>query len=251
MSEQKEYNFLNYLDVYTKEIILPGSGKSIIIKPLTTNQMKKLLVNEEEDDPIKGDEILDDILKFCIDSKEIEIDDLLLQDRYFIFIEIRKLTKGSNYSYEFNCPKCKGQSIQNINLDDLELTNMDNVEYDPVLISNDKIKIYLKHITRLEQKRAYSNLKNKNKSKIEKAVNMIVANIAASIYKIETDDGVEENIPFDILFNMVGNLPGIEYDKLKEWYEKNDFGINLNIKNECIHCNYEHESAIPLDNFFQ
>jgi hypothetical protein len=216
MSEQKEYSFLNYLDVYTKEIITPGSNEKVVIRPLTTNQLKKLLVNEDEDDPIKGDEILDDILKYCI-VNDVNIDDLLLQDRYFIFIEIRKLTKGSKYSYEYNCSKCKCESIQNIDLENLELINLDNTKIsEPVEIANGKVKIYLKHITRLEQKKAYSNLKLKNKTEVERAVEMIIANIAASIYKIETPEGSEENINFNILFNMVGNLPSKEYDKLKK-----------------------------------
>jgi hypothetical protein len=50
---------------------------------------------------------------------------------------------------------------------------------------------------------------------------------------------------------MVGNLPSKEYDKLKKWYEDNDFGINLNITQKCIHCKNEEIKSIPLDNFFQ
>jgi hypothetical protein len=87
------YNFQKHLDVYEKIVDLPSSGEKIKIKPITTNQMKKLLVYENESDPIFGEKILDEILNFSVVNKDVK--ELVLQDRYFLFIEIRKLTKGS------------------------------------------------------------------------------------------------------------------------------------------------------------
>ena len=59
-------NFSKYLNIYEKTVILPGSNQEVKIKPLNTNQIKKLLVYENETNPVVGEQILDDILKFCI-----------------------------------------------------------------------------------------------------------------------------------------------------------------------------------------
>lgn len=247
-----EYNFQQYLDVYTKDVELPGSGKTVTIKPLTTNQMKKLLVHEDDEDSIKGESILDEILQYCITSGE-NIGDFELQDRYFLFIEVRKFSKGSKHTYEFTCPneKCQSQSIQSIDLNDLDIKQKPEEVNPEVSILNDKVKLYFKYITRAEQAEAYNQLKIKGKNENQVTVEMMVANMAQSIYCIKSPDSEDNDIPFKVKFDFVGNLPQSEYDKIKEWFDVHDYGIDLNITINCPHCEYSTKDTMPLTNFFQ
>lgn len=243
-------NFTKYLNVYEKTVTLPGSKEEVKIRPLTTNQVKKLLVYENETDPIIGEQILDDIIRFCVIDETFDIGGLYLQDRYFLFIEIRKFSKGSLHTFEMICPQCKSQSIQKINLDDLKVINLEEDKIEKTLTILNVLKLNMGFIKRKDQIEAYKTIK-KGLSTSKKHVEMGLANMALSIQSIETPDGIDENLGVDLKMEFVGSLPTLEYEKLKAWFTENDFGIDLTITKKCPHCGHESNDNMPLTNFFQ
>jgi hypothetical protein len=50
---------------------------------------------------------------------------------------------------------------------------------------------------------------------------------------------------------FVGDLPGIDYDTIKNWFDENDFGIDLVIETKCQYCKFTNKHTLPLTNFFQ
>jgi TusA-related sulfurtransferase len=44
----------------------------------------------------------------------------------FLLLELRKKTKGEVLEFKIDCPKCKSQSLNRVNLDALKLTKLDN-----------------------------------------------------------------------------------------------------------------------------
>ena len=244
-------NFSKYLNIYEKTVILPGSNQEVKIKPLNTNQIKKLLVYENETNPVVGEQILDDILKFCIIDSTFDIGDLFLQDRYFLFIEVRKFSKGSLHTFEYTCPNCKSQSIQKINLEELTLTKLvEESIVKEVKILNDVLTINMGFIKRKDQIDAYKTIK-KNLSNTQKQIEMAIINMALSIQSIQAPDGIDEEIPLEKKIEFLENLPKFEFEKIKDWFSENDFGIDLTIRKKCPHCGYETFEAMPLTNFFQ
>jgi hypothetical protein len=242
-----EFNFQKYLKTYTNRIILPGSKEEIEIRPLTTNDMKKLLVYENEKDPLVGEKVLDQIINDAVISEDFNIEDLLLQDRYFIFIELRKLTKGSTYNFTYTCKNCKNQSLQTIDLDTIKVIQKEDYQKELSLMDGN-IKLEMGYVTRKEQKEAYSII-DKNLKQTQKQVEMILSDIACSIKSISTKEGKEE-IPIKVKMELIGNLPGKEYDKIKDWYTENNFGFDFNVEIICPHCGHTENIDVPLDNFF-
>lgn len=244
------FNYKKYLNIYEAEVELPSSKEIIKIKPLTTNHMKKLLVYENEKDASVGEKVLDEILSMSILDENYDIDNMYLQDRYFLFIEIRKLTKGSIHTYTFTCPKCKNQSIQKIDLNNLEIHNLkDDIDY-TIKVLNDQLTLNMKFPTRKDQKEAFSVI-DKNLSDTEKQIEMILSNLAQCIKSIDTPDGKEENLSIKDKMEFVGDLPATDYDSIKEWFNENDFGIDLKIKVKCNDCEYESIENMEMTNFFQ
>ena len=246
------YNYEKYLSTYEAVTILPGSKQEIRFRPLTTNDMKKLLVYENQKDPVVGENILDQIINDVVLTEGFDVNKLYLQDRYFLFIELRKVTKGKVYNFPFTCKdkECKSQSLQTINLDNLKIKNLNEDEIEKELkILNGNLTLEMGFITRGEQKEAFSHI-DKNLSVSQKQVEMVIADIASSIKSITTPEGKEE-LPIQKRMDFIGKLPRNEYDKLSEWYQENDFGIDLNIEIKCPHCSVESEKIVmPLDNFF-
>ena len=244
-------NFSKYLNVYEKVVNLPGSNQEVKIRPLNTNQIKKLLVYENETNPIVGEQVLDDILRFCIVDNTFNIGDLFLQDRYFLFIEIRKFSKGTFHTFEFICPNCKSQSIQKIDLEELTLTKLNEESLDKeVKILNDLLTLNMGFVKRKDQIDAYKTIK-KNLSNTQKQIEMAIINMALSIQSIQTPDGLDEEIPLEKKIEFLETLPKFEFEKVKEWFSENDFGIDLTVRKKCPHCDYETFEVMPLTNFFQ
>jgi hypothetical protein len=52
------------------------------------------------------------------------IPDMLIGDRIFLLLAIRRTSLGDNYPYADQCPSCKQESLMSINLGELEVTPM-------------------------------------------------------------------------------------------------------------------------------
>jgi hypothetical protein len=165
-------------------------------------------------------------------------------------LEIRKLTKGDTYQFIYECPECGYKSLQNVNLNNLVVNNFNKLETNTVSILNDQVILHLGHITRGEQKEAY-NLIERKLNENQKKVEMIISTLAQAIKKVETPDG-EEVLTLKEKVEFVGDLPEKEYKKINEWFEENNFGLDLNINIKCknITCNYETKESLPISNFF-
>lgn len=127
-------SFKDYLDVYTFECELPGSGEKVEFKPLTTKEIKKLLVYEDEE-PSKIEDVLDHIIQNSVTTEDFDTDNLYLQDRFFLLLEIRKKTKGENYEFQFDCPECGTQNYLVQDLDNLPITKIPNREEENTKVS--------------------------------------------------------------------------------------------------------------------
>lgn len=244
--------YSEFLNIYEKDVELPSNGEIVKIKPLTTNQIKRLLVHENEKDLVGGERILDDVLKSSIVGKDENfVKSLLIQDRYFLFIQVRILTKGSEHTYPFTCPSCSNQSIQKMDLKNLAIKKMPvlSEENNTISLVNGNIKFTMRNITRQMQEDAYS-LINPKLSNSEKQVEMALANMAQAVKCIETPKGVDMSTIQEKM-DLIGDLPQQEYEKVKQWFMDNDFGIDLNVITKCPYCSFEEIHTLPLDNFFQ
>jgi hypothetical protein len=139
-------DFKKYLNVYEFECELPGSKKKVKFKPLTTGQMKKLLIYEGEEDEVKVEGALDELISSAIITKDFNIEELYLQDRFFLLVELRKKTKGSLYKFQINCPECGSQSIIKIGLDKLPVKKLEKEEEEIKI--DDNISLVLSQIKR-------------------------------------------------------------------------------------------------------
>jgi hypothetical protein len=118
-------NFRNYINSFVFETELPGSGISVSFRPVTTGQIKKLLLYETTDDAMAIETALDEMINECVIKPEkFNTRDLYIQDRFYLLVEIRKATRGATYQFQTVCTSCGSQSQQNINLSNLPVTKL-------------------------------------------------------------------------------------------------------------------------------
>jgi hypothetical protein len=121
-------NFRNYINTFVFDTVLPGSGLEVHFKPVTTGQIKRLLLYETSEDPLSIEQALDDLIEECVIKPEnFNIKDLYIQDRFFLLVEIRKATRGATYNFQTVCTSCGSQTQQAINLTNLPVTKLNNI----------------------------------------------------------------------------------------------------------------------------
>ena len=248
MSEKP--NFLDYVNVYEFECELPGSKEVIKFKPVTTGQIKKLLTYENEQNYVVQEQALDELISSSILSENFNIDELFIFDRMFLLMEIRKKTKGEILEFKMTCPKCNSQSLNRVNLDALNLIQLENNENHVIELGN--IKVHLRHMKRKHQKEDMKpNHFPKNLSDHQKAYIFQVLFHACAIDKIETPNGMDENINMKDRIYFIENIPMQQMDIIKDEIQKMAFGWELENKITCLHCGYESIEEIPIQqNFF-
>lgn len=287
-------NFKNYLNTYVFETVLPGRGDTISFKPITTGQIKKLLLYETSNEPMSMEDALDEMINECIDKPEnFDVKKLYLQDRFFLLVEIRKATRGNIYSFQSECTSCGSQSQQIVKLSDLSVTYLNKnvkvekkesitekkpttkktaisekkkevktVTYEAkeevndwnIVKLNENISVKLSLITRDMQIIAFNMIKEKYKNgemnEIQRTLELTTILYALSIESIITPEGEESDVSMEDKIFLLDNIQQSEQEKISNWYDVNDFGIDFSFDVECMHCHNKERKAVPVENFF-
>ncbi|HRR48413.1 MAG TPA: hypothetical protein P5293_00335 [Bacteroidales bacterium] len=276
--------------MYEFETVLPGSGKTVKFKPISTGQIKKLLMYENAEDQAVIETALDDVLAGCVLGEDFKIDDLYLQDRFYLLLEIRKATKGNTYQFQTVCPSCGSQSLQTVNLSEMPVKVLElnkkkvktpeisaskkkktqslqevkeesmleeappqkDVSEPDIVKINDNISVRMSLITRGMQKQAMEWVKVNypEVSDAEKAIHTMTAILALAIQGIITPDGEEKDLSIEDRIYLLDSLTEQEEVKLPKWFEKYDFGVDFSINIKCPQCGYQSKRDVPLEDFF-
>lgn len=251
MVKKKTGDFKKYLNVYEFETTFPGSGETIKFKPITTSQMKKLLIYEDEKDPNKVEDALDDLISSTVITENFDIKKMYLQDRFFLLVELRKKTKGSSYKFQLLCPYCKSQSMNIVDLDKLIVKRKEDDINDIVKISDD-IAVRMSFVTREMQSQSieYVNNMSEGLTDTQKLSEITIATHAIAINSIITEDGEDEDASLEDKIFLINNITQGKYELIRGWFETYDFGTDFTFSIKCSHCNREDIQSIPIDNFF-
>jgi len=274
-------NFKKYVNSYKFETVLPGTGEKVEYRPVTTGQLKKILIHETSQDPDIMEKSLDEIMNECVLSPEnFDAEKLYLQDRFYLLLEIRKATKGSKYSFQTQCVSCGSQTQQNISLGELPVVRLEHKKEEKakpkklprvrevketeevvdhpkqednwnVIKLDEKISVRLSFVTREMQRQATDIIMaRKEWTDTQKAIELSTLLFAMAIDEVITPDGVDKDLSLEDKQYLIDNISQDTLEKISEWYEKNDFGVKFKFKVKCIHCGKEEDKDIPLENFF-
>ena len=240
--------FLDHLNVYEFECELPGSGQIVKFKPLTTGQLKSMLAYENKTSFTQQEEAIDKLILSTITSEDFNIDDLYLEDRAFLLIEIRKKTRGEVIEFTNTCSECGSQTLNRVDMNDMPVRKKPD-EIDDVVYLNDDISVKLKHITRGEQKHLRPNI-GKNKTETQEVAEIQIHTLACGIVSVTTSDGEETDLTLRDRVFLLENIPTSQFEIIKNWFDDNSFGIQFVYTVNCNSCSRSQEVDVPLDNFF-
>jgi hypothetical protein len=230
-----------YLNVYRFQTVLPGSSKKIILTPITTAQMKQLLSSPED-----SDTTLDTLITSCVkEPVDFDINDLYLEDRFFLLVELRKKTKGNFYTFTSSCVKCNSDSIQNIDLSKMKVKKMGKLNY--IIKLDDNISVQMKYFTRGIQYAA-QQLASVHANEVHKVIESAIYKYALCIEKIILPD--KEILPApDEAIEFMNIIPFDFYAKIRDWFDAVDFGLEFKFEYVCDVCKHKEIVEVPLESF--
>jgi len=242
---------IQFLNPYSKQVDLPSIGKPVEIKPITTGQMKKILSYEDGNDPFIIEDILDDIITGCVVNEWFNVDNITIQDRFTLIVEIRKITKGNTYTFNIECPKCRTELINSINLDELEFIPYPE-KIDPIVKLTESLSVSMKYTTRDIQKEAIKLVNGIPNLTIEqKMAEMATYMYALSMETFYTPTGEITDASIEDKKELLDNLSEDVYENINEWYKKFDYGVKFKYQPLCRFCGWKNEEEdIPITGFF-
>jgi hypothetical protein len=250
MSENTRPKFYDHINVYEFSCELPGTKQVVEFKPVSTGQLKKLLTYENETNLIIQERALDELISSSVLSKDFNIADIYLEDRFYLLVELRKKTKGEVLEFSLTCPQCGSQSLQRQDLNALNVKPFDE-NVDKSLDLGNGIIIHFRHVKRGDQlKEIHPGMLPKKMSPMESQMELQLIYHALTIDKIETPSGIDDNIPLADRKFFVENVPTGHYEKIRDKLEEITFGTELVQHVQCIKCDFKHTTDIPIENSF-
>lgn len=276
-------DFKRYLNIYTMETLLPGTGETVKFRPINTGQIKKLMMYDNMEESAAIEDALDDLITECVTSEGFDITKIYLQDRFFLLLEIRRATKGNKYSFNMVCDECHSQSVQDIDLNVLKVTTLKKPEEKPVVTKpgiakkkaviqvkddrievkkpeldnwnvvkiNDNLSLRLQLVTVGIEKNARNSMSSlEGLSDVEKQITLMDYINAMCIKSVITPEGEDEGLSIEDKIYLLNNIVPDEMMKITEWFSAHDFGIDFTLKIVCPHCKNTVDREIPLESFF-
>ena len=240
-------DIIRYLNVYEFDEILPGTGQMIKLRPYAAADIKRLLLASDQE------EALDTLIQNCVITSGFNVNDITLPDRLYLLVSLRKKTKGTTYTYTYVCPVCQSQRIVTVDLKRIKTKPLSS-NFSRIVKLDDNISLELKPVTRGAIKEALKRIDEMEKEKQTdlgeaKTLEQLMLIYALSIVKFITPEG-EHSPTLEEALDFINNekLPRWMFEKITEWFESLDYGIDLKIVTECDNkkCN-EYKKEVKED----
>ena len=110
----------------TYELELPSTGKSVSYRPFLVKEEKVLVIALESEDNKQITNAIKAVLKSCILSKGIKVENLPTFDIEYLFLNIRGKSVGEDLEVNIICPDDEETQVPvTINLDEIEVQRDD------------------------------------------------------------------------------------------------------------------------------
>ena len=111
----------------TYELDLPSTGKTITYRPFLVKEEKVLVIALESEDTKQITNAIKAVLKNCVFTKGVKVENLPTFDIEYLFLNIRGKSVGEEIEVKITCPDDgKTQVSVNIPIDEIQIQKNDN-----------------------------------------------------------------------------------------------------------------------------
>lgn len=230
----------------TETIKLPSNGKVYPIKELTLQNMT--IAEEKFLYGSSSDKAIDQILRSCITDKGVDIDDLIVPDKYFALVRLRVLTYGEDYPIDLTCNRCGKTFTENLKLSTLEVDELPDDFKEPIVIelpvSKDKLELYIPRSRDVDR---YNTLAERKADRYNLNIDEVnyIYQIMLGIKSVNGDEMLD-----DELYEYVKNLSGKDSSCIKHEFNKIKVGYYTRLSCECPNCSGKVPYRLPMNGDF-
>ena len=156
----------------THELVLPSTGKKIKYRPFLVREEKILILALESQDPKQITIAIKNILKDCISTRGVKVDDLPTFDIEYIFLNIRGKSVGESIDLVITCPDDGETTVPvKVYIDEINVVKEENHNRDIKL--DDSLVLRMKYPSLSEFVSSNFDFSGADDSAIEQSFEMI------------------------------------------------------------------------------
>jgi len=128
----------------TYELVIPSTKKKIKYRPFLVKEEKVLIIAMESEDTTQIANAVKDVIKNCIITRGVKVEELSTFDIEYLFLNIRGKSVGEEVEVLVTCPDDGSTKVpMNIVLDDIEIQYDDN--HSPDIKLDDSLTLRMKY----------------------------------------------------------------------------------------------------------
>ena len=196
------------------ELELPSTGKTIEYRPFLVKEEKVLVIALESEDTKQITTAIKNVIKNCIKTKGIKVEELPTFDIEYLFLNIRGKSVGEEIEVNVTCPDDGETQVPvTINLDDIEVQKND--EHSNRIKVDDSIMMEMKYPS-LDQ-----FIKNNFDFNDKNAMDQSFELIATCIDKIFTEDEVwaVEDCSKKEIVDFLEQMNSSQFKEIEKFFE--------------------------------
>ena len=196
------------------ELELPSTGKTIEYRPFLVKEEKVLVIALESEDTKQITTAIKNVIKNCIKTKGIKVEELPTFDIEYLFLNIRGKSVGEEIEVNVTCPDDGETQVPvTINLDDIEVQKND--EHTNRIKVDDSIMMEMKYPS-LDQ-----FIKNNFDFNDKNAMDQSFELIATCIDRIFTEDEVwaVEDCSKKEIVDFLEQMNSSQFKEIEKFFE--------------------------------
>ena len=268
MSQSNVPDFLTPIPKTTRSITLPSRGVLYTKGPAAGGKLTLSAMTLVEENllstprTLSGDDGVTAAIKKCI-VENIDVNHLLVADKFFIFLMLRAITYGSEYAFNWTCPAvyrsgarrgnvCGASNRTSVNIpDQFQIKQLADEDTEPFMIvlpeSGKEIGFRLPRV--YDEKASDKFLAEREESEnIRSTMTVEAFQLARFILSVDSNstDGVEAKS----LQTWLLSLPAKDIAFYRDRLEYFTPGIDTSVSLKCMSCGTVHKMDLPLTSEF-
>jgi len=196
------------------ELKLPSTGKTIKYRPFLVKEEKILILSLESEDQKLITNAVKQVLKACVLTKGIKIEQLPSFDIEYLFLNIRGKSVGESIELVVTCgDDGKTEVPIAVNIDDIEVSKDPNHTPDIEIDENYKVRMKYPSMSQFIE----TNFNQDDEDAVEKSFE-IIASCIDSVYN-EEDVWAASDCTKKELNDWVQSLTSAQFAKIEEFFD--------------------------------
>ena len=196
------------------ELKLPSNGKTVKYRPFLVKEEKILILSLESQDQKQISNAVKQVLKECVLTKGVKIDNLPSFDIEYLFLNIRGKSVGETIELIVTCGDDGVTEVPvTVNIDDIEVVKSDDHSPDIELADGYTVKMKYPSLSQFVE----TNFQDDEKNQVEKSFN-IVAQSIDMVYNDEEMFSASECTKKE-LKEWVESLTSEQFQKIEKFFD--------------------------------